>query len=343
VCQPIEAWPVLLKDHHEGYITWEAYVHNQQRVANNRTNTQPLPSAARDGLALLQGLLLCGRCARHVTIRYTGNGGVYPSYECNRAKMDGVSTTHCLSVRSPEIDAAVSQRVLEVFQPAQLAIALQAYEELAQRATTIDRQWQLKIERAEYEAHLAQRRYEEVDPANRLVAATLEQRWNSALEQVDAVKQAYTTHQHAQGAQDLVSHREAVLALGQDLPRLWNAPTTSAKDRKRMLRLVLKDITITKATKAVTLQIRWHGGATCQKRRRALDRRPRSPPCKSGSVRVYRTFFWDVPGANLVWGGRLGVKITSGAPKRRLEGVGGSAGDALKYESLIFNDPVNKL
>ena len=194
---------------------------------------------------------------------------MYPSYECNRAKMDGFSTTHCLSVRSPEIDAAVSQRVLEVFQPAQLAIALQAYEELAQRATAVDRQWQLKIERAEYEAQLAQRRYEEVDPANRLVAATLEQRWNTALEQVDAVKQAYTTHQHAQGAQDLLSHREAVLALGQDLPRLWNAPTTSAKDRKRMLRLVLKDITITKAAKTVTLQIRWHGGATEELQRAA--------------------------------------------------------------------------
>jgi hypothetical protein len=118
------------------------------------------------------------------------------------------------------------------------------------------------MERAEYEAQLAQRRYEEVDPANRLVAATLEQRWNSALEQVDAVKQAYTAHQQAQGAQDLLAHRDAVLALGQDLPRLWNAPTTSSKDRKRMLRLVLKDITITKATKTVTLQMRWQGGAT---------------------------------------------------------------------------------
>jgi DNA invertase Pin-like site-specific DNA recombinase len=262
VRKPIEAWPVFLKDHHEGYISWETYVQNQQVLTNNRTNTQPLPSAAREGLALVQGLLLCGRCARHVTARYKGTSGVYPIYECNRAKMDGFSTTHCLSVRSPEIDAAVSQRVLEVLQPAQLAIAVQAYEELAQRATAVDRQWQLKMERAEYEAQLAQRRYEEVDPANRLVAATLEQRWNTALEQVDAVKQAYMSHQQAQGAQDLLAHRDAVLALGQDLPRLWNAPTTSAKDRKRMLRLVIKDITIVKAAKIVTLQIRWHGGAT---------------------------------------------------------------------------------
>jgi predicted DNA-binding transcriptional regulator AlpA len=149
-----------------------------------------------------------------------------------------------------------------VFQPAQLAIALQAYEALAQRATAVDRQWQLRIERAEYEAQLAQRRYEEGDPANRLVAATLEHRWNTALAQLDAVKQAYTTPQQAQGAQALLSHRDAVLALGQDLPRLWNAPTTSAKARKRMLRLVLKAIPIAKATKTVTLQICWHGGAT---------------------------------------------------------------------------------
>lgn len=118
------------------------------------------------------------------------------------------------------------------------------------------------MERAEYEAQLAQRRYEEVDPANRLVAATLEQRWNSALEQVDAIKQAYTAHQQMHRAQDLLAHRDAVLALGHDLPRLWHASTTSSKDRKRMLRLVLKDITITKAATTVTLQIRWHGGAT---------------------------------------------------------------------------------
>jgi DNA invertase Pin-like site-specific DNA recombinase len=262
VCNPMEAWPVLLKEHHEGYISGEVYGQNQQALAANRTNTQTLPSAAREGLALLQGLLLCARCARRVTVRYTGNGGVYPSYECTRAKLDGFATTHCLSVRSQEIDAAVSKRVLEAFQPAQLAIALQAYEELAQRATAVDRQWQLKRERAEYEAQLAQRRYEEVDPANRLVAATLEQRWNTALEQIEAVKQAYATHQQAQGAQALLSHRDAVLALGQDLPCLWNAPTTTANDRKRMLRLVLKDITIAKAAKTVTLQLRWHGGAT---------------------------------------------------------------------------------
>jgi Recombinase zinc beta ribbon domain len=237
-------------------------VQNQHALAANRTNPQTLPSTAREGLALLQGLLLCARCARRVTVRYPGNGGISPSYQCTRAKLDGFTATQCLWVRSPEIDAAVSQRGLEAFPPAQLAIALQAYEDLAQRHTAVDRQWQLKIERAEYEAQLAQRRYEEVDPANRLVAATLEPRWNTALEQVEAVKQAYPTHQQAHSAQELLSHREAVLALGTDLPRLWNAPTTSDKDRKRMLRLVLKDITIAKAAKTVTWQFRWHGGAT---------------------------------------------------------------------------------
>jgi len=262
VCNPMAAWTVLLKEHHEGYISWEEHVQNQQVLANNRTNTQALPSAAREGLALLQGLLVCAQCARHVTVRYTSNGGISPSYQCARAKLDGLSTTHCLSVRSQEIDAAISQRVLEAVRPAQLEIALHAYEELAQRQTAGERQWRLKIERATYEAQLAQRRYEEVDPANRLVAATLEQRWNTALEQVAVLTTAYTHHQQAQNSQELLQHREEVLALGKDLPRLWDAPTTTAKDRKRILRLLLKDITITRAEKVVSLQLRWQGGAT---------------------------------------------------------------------------------
>ena len=118
VCNPIEAWPVLLKDHHEGYLSWEAYVQTQQRLATNRTNTQTLPSAAREGLALLQGLLICARCARHVTIRYTGNGGVYPSYECNRAKMDGVSTTH---TSSPTLTSLPSGTACSTITPSPVA------------------------------------------------------------------------------------------------------------------------------------------------------------------------------------------------------------------------------
>lgn len=262
VCNPMDAWAVMLKAHHEGYISWDEYVKNQHVLENNRTNTTALLSAVREGLALLQGLLVCAKCARRVTVRYTSNRGISPSYECARAKLDGLSSTHCLSVRSQEIDEAVSQRVLETLQPAQLQIALKAYEELEQRHTAVDRQWRLKIERAEYEAQLAQRRYEEVDPANRLVASTLERRWNEALEQVEAVKTASAQHQQEQGAEDLLRHQDEVLALGTDLPRLWKAPTTSAKDRKRIVRLVIKDITIERCEKEVVLHIRWQGGAT---------------------------------------------------------------------------------
>jgi DNA invertase Pin-like site-specific DNA recombinase len=262
VCHPVEAWTVLLKEHHEGSISWEEHVQNQQVLANNRTNTPALPSAAREGLAWLQGLLVCAQCARHVTVRYTSNGGISPSSQCARAKLDGISTTPCLSVRSQEIDAAISQRVLEAVRPAQLEIALHAYAELAQRQTAGDRQWRLKIERATYEAQLAQRRYEEVDPANRLVAATLEQRWNTALEQVAVITTAYTHHQQAQNSQELLQHREEVLALGKDLPRLWKAPTTTAQDRQRRRRVLLKDLTSARAEKVVSLQLRWQGGAT---------------------------------------------------------------------------------
>lgn len=261
VCNPMESWTVLLKEQHEGDISGDEQVQNQQVLANTRTNPQALPRAAREGLALRQGLLVCAQCARRGTVRYPSTGGISPSYPGARAKLDGASTTPCLSVRSQEMDAAISQRGLEAIRPAQLEIALPASAELAPRQTTVDRQWRLKIERAAYEAQLAPRRYEAVDPANRLVAATLEQRWNAALEQVAVRTTASTHHQQEQNSGELLPHREEVLALGKDRPRLWRARTTTAKDRNRILRLLLKDITLARAEKPVRWQIRWQGGA----------------------------------------------------------------------------------
>ena len=173
-----------------------------------------------------------------------------------------MTSTHCLWVRSPELEAAGSPRVRAAFPPAPLALALPAYAALAQRHTAVERQGQLKSERAESEAPLAQRRYDEGEPAKRLVAATLAQRWHTALEEVEAVKPASPTPQQPPSAQELLSHRAAVLAWGTDLPRLGNAPTPSAKDRKRRLRLVLTAIPRSKAAKAVTVPSRGHGGAT---------------------------------------------------------------------------------
>jgi DNA invertase Pin-like site-specific DNA recombinase len=176
-------WRVSLQEHHEGYIDWDEYLKNQERLEKNRTNggEMMLSGPAREGLALLQGLLVCGQCGRALTVRYTGNGGLYPCYQCNSLHRDGLASKGCMSFRCDLLDAAIATEVLKAMQPAELELAMAALEELEARDHTVGRQWQMRLERAEYEAALAERRYQEVDPSQRLVAATLERRWNTAL------------------------------------------------------------------------------------------------------------------------------------------------------------------
>src|SRR6266446_4769630 len=259
-------WRVSLQDHHEGYISWEEFLHNQERLEKNRTNGEEtvLAGPAREGLALLQGLLLCGCCGRRLTVLYTGNGGIYPRYQCNWLRRESLGTSkECLNLRCDLLDAAIAEEVLKALQPAELELALAAMQELESRDQTILRQWQMRLERAEYEAALAERRYHEVDPSQRLVAATLERRWNDALLQLDDLKKQAAEFQRQEARVATPEQKAKVLALARDLPRLWHAPTTQAKDRKRMLRLLIKDITVEKPfnQKQLLVHIRWQGGA----------------------------------------------------------------------------------
>jgi hypothetical protein len=148
-------------------------------------------------------------------------------------------------------------------QPAELEIALAALQELESRDQTILRQWQMRLERAEYEAALAERRYQEVDPSQRLVASTLERRWNDALLQLEDLKKQAAEFLHQEARVATPEQKAKVLALARDLPRVWHAPTTQAKDRKRMLRLLIKDITVEKPSdqKQILVHTRWQGGA----------------------------------------------------------------------------------
>jgi hypothetical protein len=255
----------MIRDHHEAYIGWDEFCDNQTMLEKNQTNKEPmlLSGPAREGLALLHGLLICGKCGRRISVRYKGNGGIYPTYECNWLRKEGIITTACLSVRCDILDEVISERALEVLKPRQIEIAIKAVEELEKRNEAVSIQWKMRIERVEYEAQLAQRRYEEVDPSNRLVAATLERRWNDALVQVEQVKEEYAKTRREDPVVVTAENRDRILALAKDLPRLWKSPTTEAKDRKRILRLIVKDITVEKkpGEKAVVLHIRWQGGA----------------------------------------------------------------------------------
>ena len=259
-------WRVSLKEHHEGYITLEEFFKNQERLDKNRTNGEEmvLTGPAREGLALLQGLLLCGNCGRALTVRYLGNGGIYPCYQCNWLRREGLASKDCMSFRCDLLDATIAEEVLKALQPAELEIALAALQELESRDQTILRQWQMRLERAEYEAALAERRYQEVDPSQRLVAGTLERRWNDALLQLDDLKKQAAEFLRQEARIATPEQKAKVLALARDLPRVWHAPTTQAKDRKRMLRLLIKDITVEKLSnqKQLLVHIRWLGGAS---------------------------------------------------------------------------------
>src|SRR5271166_3185393 len=169
--QPIDSWSVLIQKHHHPYISWQEYLENQQILLHNQTNKpeQLLPNIAREGRALLQGLLLCGGCGRRLSPRYKGNGGIYPVYECTARSQDTIHQKDCIHIQANLVDQAVSQRVLAVLQPEQFQIALRALNQLQERSEAIDGQWRMRIERLDYQAQLAQRRYEQVDPSHRLL------------------------------------------------------------------------------------------------------------------------------------------------------------------------------
>ena len=277
--RPQDDWQVTIPKHHEGYITWEEYLENRKRLEQNQTNGTEtlLPGPVREGLALLHGLLVCSYCGHKITVRYQGHGGIRPYYQCSwKRKQGGTSTKDCLSVRCEPIDQSVTQRILLIIEPKQIQIAVSALEELENRQQGISKQWQLKFQRAQYEADLAQRRYEEVDPSNRLVATTLEKRWNESLIALEELQKQYDEHITNNYFSNLLVRKNELLKLTENFSRLWRAESTSAKDRKRIVRLLIKDITVKVADdrKNAILYIRWQGGA-CEEMVVALP--PKSP------------------------------------------------------------------
>jgi DNA invertase Pin-like site-specific DNA recombinase len=255
---PEDQWRVVIPDHHPGYITRDQFLANRKRLADNRTNVDTLPG--REGLCLLHGLLLCGICGR----RYTGNGGLYPVYECNSRSRDRLPLRHCMSLPAGPLDDAISERVLTAVTPLTIKLALEALANFEQRDKLVSAQWRRRIERARYEADLAERRYEEADPSNRLVASTLEKRWNDAMQRMADLEAELTTFERQAMRTVTEEQKQQILQLGRDFPRLWKAKTTSTCDRKRILRLLIRDVTVVKdpEPRLLRLQICWQGGAT---------------------------------------------------------------------------------
>jgi DNA invertase Pin-like site-specific DNA recombinase len=145
---PQDAWRIVIPDHHQGYISAGQYIVNQQRLSANRTNAEGIAGPVREGLCLLQGLLLCGVCGRRIGVRYTGNGGIYPSYQCVWKRREALASRGCLTVPATSLDLAISQRLVNAITPVTIELALAALNSLEQQDRDIGAQWRMRIERA---------------------------------------------------------------------------------------------------------------------------------------------------------------------------------------------------
>jgi DNA invertase Pin-like site-specific DNA recombinase len=261
-----EDWSICLKDAHPAYIDWDEFMANRRQLANNVARYDAgRPGAPRKGNALLQGVVRCGRCARCMSLRYSGPDGDYPVYVCV-ADQISEDQPKCQEVRALAVDAEVERLILQALTPDRIALAVAALGEIEAETQVMERQWSLKRERTRYDAERARRQFDAVEPENRLVARSLERIWEERLRRVDQIEQEYNAWCHELAVSISDADRQEILALGEDLPRLWNATTTTSADRKQIVRLVIKEITLDQKRRRgyVWIRIVWQTGATSE-------------------------------------------------------------------------------
>jgi predicted DNA-binding transcriptional regulator AlpA len=260
---PREEWQVLIKEHHAGYIDWQTYEANQKRIAKNtRPGPHKVGGAVREGSALLQGLAACGHCGRRLRTHYTGRTSS-PGYHCSGEHLVEGRGSYCLNIGAVQIDAAVARAFIVALEPAKIAATLAAAEQLeADREATL-KQWRLGVERAQYAANLAERRYRAVDPDNRLVARGLERAWEESLTALDTAKVELARREHERPRVLSEEERGRIVALGADLADVWDAATTTPRDRKELLGTLIEEVIlkVERDKSAAHLMIRWKGGA----------------------------------------------------------------------------------
>lgn len=255
-----EEWKVCLRDHHPGYISWDEFMANKDKLRQNRTKPETdQRGAAREGSALLQGLVLCGRCGRHLHVEYTGSSR-RAIYQCRSLPNEG----QCYVVPAKAVDEAVARLFLETVKPPEIELGLSVVHEAERQASDIDRQWKLRLERAQYEARLSERRYKAVDPDNRVVARTLEREWNDKLEVVEQIEQERDEVRRREKIELTDADRARILELSKNLSVVWNAPTTTHAERKNLLRMLVRAVTVSRVDVPRTMtrvQVLWQTGA----------------------------------------------------------------------------------
>jgi DNA invertase Pin-like site-specific DNA recombinase/DNA-binding transcriptional MerR regulator len=260
--KPQAEWTVLIADHHPGYLTWAQFEHNQGTLAANAAarGDQRTKGPAREGPALLQGLAICGRCGRRMSVGYHKRAGLtVPDYHCQHESIAN-AVPACQAITGAGIDAAVAGLVLAALTPLALEVALEVSDELVHHHEQNDALRAGHVQRAQHNADQARRRYLAVDPSNRMVADTLEADWNNALRELGAAQDNY---QRAAGDNgDILDdqQRRRIRALAGDFPTIWNDPATPMRERKRLIRLLVTDVTLTRHPQSVTAHVRLTGG-----------------------------------------------------------------------------------
>jgi DNA invertase Pin-like site-specific DNA recombinase/predicted DNA-binding transcriptional regulator AlpA len=260
---PRSEWQVFIPEHHCGFIDWPTYEANRQRLAQN-TRPQPHKSsgAVREGGALLQGVASCGHCGRRLHTHYRGRNSA-PGYHCAGKTLVEGRGVYCLSVGGVQIDDAVTKAFIAALEPAKLTATIAAAERLEADRESALKPWRLAAERASYEAQRAERRYRAVDPENRLVARGLEREWEESLKALEAANVDLARRESERRRMITEQERSRLLAIGSDLVSLWNASTTTARDRKELLRTLIDEVIVKVERQALCahLTVRWKGGA----------------------------------------------------------------------------------
>jgi hypothetical protein len=257
-----EECQVFLPDTHPAYISFDQYENNVRRMSQQRAHG-PMPGPARTTVALLAGLVACGPCGCRMQTHYTRS----LRYVCQRRALD-YAEPPCQSFGGEPLERLVSEQVLQVVTPAALELGLRAAEECQRQRSALDQQWQLRLERARQDAARASRQYNAVEPENRLVARTLERRWEESLLAQRALEEEYHRFQRQQPVRLTAEERGQIAALARDLPALWRSPQTSVVEQRRVIRLLLQRVVVWPSTSSQELrvQLHWSGGTVTEHR-----------------------------------------------------------------------------
>ena len=287
---PIEQWSVCIPEHHPGYVSWNDYLATRERLRSNVITRGEGGGPAREGVGLLQGIVRCGQCGRRMQVAYSGNDGRVPRYACVRAHHLHGTDHACQSLGGQRLEKAIAAAFLDAITPAGIRASAQAIEELERQHEERLAGQRLAVERAEFEAGRARRQFDSCEPEHRLVARTLEARLETVLGELERERRKLAELERRRPEPLTTAERQALVRVARDLPRLWNAPTTTPRDRKELLRSLISEVVVTvrEDPRRAEIEIAWEGGARTELQVALIRRGAKSTCTPEGTVELIR-------------------------------------------------------